>query len=235
MATTLQGKMDHHHIRRHSSHSSSFESSTSTHSHNTDPQPDPLSMAHQLVQRKAGPEPEAEADHDPSSCLSCTRRNVISVFPRFRKVSTRLLSSLYRGSSSSAQQQPQQQTSVCPLDPRPTSAGIDADSVPASRAYPSCGRRAALCLGAVGEVGFGLPVVPEHMAKGCSLLKTTSRSAHVRNFRLDVAQQRVTWDSRKKKKLAHSGFATRGALACPGWLFVVQVRLPSVLSEILSF
>ncbi|KAJ1893395.1 1-phosphatidylinositol 4,5-bisphosphate phosphodiesterase delta-1, partial [Kickxella alabastrina] len=198
----------HHHIRRHSSHSSSFESSASTHSHNTDPQPDPLSTAQQLVQRKAEPEPELEIDHDPSSCLSCTRRNVISVFPRFRKVSTRLLSSLYRGSSSSAQQQPQQQqqqqqTSVCPLDPRSTNAGIDADSVPASRAYPPCGRRAALCLGAVGEAGFGLPVVPEHMAKGCSLLKTTSRSAHVRNFRLDVAQQRITWDSRKKKKLAH--------------------------------
>ncbi|KAI8323181.1 hypothetical protein GQ54DRAFT_296882, partial [Martensiomyces pterosporus] len=46
-------------------------------------------------------------------------------------------------------------------------------------------------------------MIPERLAKGCSLLKTTSRGAHIRDFRLDIAQQRITWNSRKKKKLAH--------------------------------
>ncbi|KAJ2225493.1 hypothetical protein EV180_003379, partial [Coemansia sp. RSA 518] len=43
---------------------------------------------------------QMELDHNAATCLSCTRRSVTGVLPRFRKVSTRLLTSLSRSSQS---------------------------------------------------------------------------------------------------------------------------------------
>ncbi|KAJ2659763.1 1-phosphatidylinositol 4,5-bisphosphate phosphodiesterase delta-1 [Coemansia sp. RSA 1200] len=218
----------------------------------------------------AGASTALEHDHDPTNCLSCTRRNVISVFPRFRKVSNRLLSSFR-----SPQQRP---SATCPAEklasknrdnsvsdniiyptphsrPGPTVASSDTSQkncvLPLQHpyspliplhVYPAHPARAALCLGVRGaspssdsplsvsdaigakpapasadqqssssvagrNSGCGgfvpLPTIPERLAKGCPLLKTTSRGAHIRDFRLDIAQQRITWNSPKKKKLAH--------------------------------
>ncbi|KAJ2783559.1 1-phosphatidylinositol 4,5-bisphosphate phosphodiesterase delta-1 [Coemansia interrupta] len=230
-------------IRRHFSRSS-FGSNNSTTSASTSSSP---SDRHQLESLNKGDTSaatvaearargivEPEADHDPATCLSCTRRNVISVFPRFRKVSTRLLTTLSRGagsnssSSSNGGNGTQQKTgsSLCTADSRQRrrdgsigSSETHPRDLLSSKVYPTHPARAALCLGRLDPEGsrragdisadhrppavIPLPFIPDQMAKGCSLLKTTSRSAHLRNFRLDIAQQRITWDSRKKKKLAH--------------------------------
>ncbi|KAJ1919904.1 hypothetical protein H4219_001684 [Mycoemilia scoparia] len=45
--------------------------------------------------------------------------------------------------------------------------------------------------------------IPPHLHKGTDLIKATSRKFHERNFRIDMSQQRVIWNSKKKKKLAH--------------------------------
>ncbi|KAJ1772951.1 1-phosphatidylinositol 4,5-bisphosphate phosphodiesterase delta-1 [Coemansia sp. RSA 1843] len=206
----------------------------------------------------------SEHDHDSANCLSCTRRNVISVFPRFRKVSNRLLSPFFRGS----QQRP---SATCPVELHSNNgdssatdnaahtetkhfAPVASDAAQTGRVaplplhssipsplhvYPTHPARAALCLGVWGadfkdiansakqapppppssssadrqpasSAAAGrsngitpLPIIPERLARGCPLLKTTSRGAHIRDFRLDIAQQRITWNSPKKKKLAH--------------------------------
>ncbi|KAJ2546426.1 hypothetical protein EV175_005606 [Coemansia sp. RSA 1933] len=212
-----------------------------------------------------------EHDHDSANCLSCTRRNVISVFPRFRKVSNRLLSP-FRGSQ-------QRASAKCPLEPHskgcdstehiayagakqhpggqdpseaaqrggavseslhtqpsllppPLSSSQTSSIMSPLYVFPTHPAKAALCLGiqstdfkdfaaskhvrpssadrqpsASAERSSGitpLPIIPERLARGCPLLKTTSRGAHTRDFRLDIAQQRITWNSPKKKKLAHS-------------------------------
>ncbi|KAJ2162819.1 1-phosphatidylinositol 4,5-bisphosphate phosphodiesterase delta-1 [Coemansia sp. RSA 552] len=165
----------------------------------------------------------AERDHDAATCLSCTRRNVISVFPRFRKVSTRLLTSLSRG------RQPKPAGS-CPVESGMKAADASPPVPephvrdPPTTVYAAHPTRPALCLGpphgrrCASADSFGshtarpdepsgaaapLPAIPARLVSGCALLKTTSRGAHVRDFRLDTAQQRITWNSRKKKKLAH--------------------------------
>ncbi|KAJ2397029.1 1-phosphatidylinositol 4,5-bisphosphate phosphodiesterase delta-1 [Coemansia sp. RSA 2603] len=220
-------------IHRHFS-SSSFGSNNSTTSASTSSSPSDRHQLESLDKQDASAAQataEPEADHDPATCLSCTRRNVISVFPRFRKVSTRLLTTLSRGTSSnsnSGSNGTQQKTgsSLCTAESRQRrrDGSIGSSNAPprdllSSKVYPTHPARAALCLGRLGPEGcrrggdisadqlssaaIPLPFIPDQMAKGCSLLKTTSRSAHLRNFRLDIAQQRITWDSRKKKKLAH--------------------------------
>ncbi|PIA13269.1 hypothetical protein COEREDRAFT_99688 [Coemansia reversa NRRL 1564] len=186
-----------------------------------------------------------EIDHDAATCLSCTRRNVISVLPRLRNISNRLFTTFSRGSLPKA-------PAGCPVESGLKAAGAchaadvttrtEADCTskhnsgradshardPPVRVYPTHPTMAALCLGLHRDIqctcssirdgvsritGPGdrcpqhsispLPEIPESLAKGCSLLKTTSRGVHPRDFRLDIAQQRITWNSRKKKKLAH--------------------------------
>ncbi|KAJ2608936.1 phospholipase [Coemansia sp. RSA 1365] len=186
-----------------------------------------------------------EIDHNAATCLSCTRRNVISVLPRLRNVSNRLLTTFSRGSLPKP-------PAGCPVESGLKAAGTcyaadatvrtDADCTskhssgradshardPPIRVYPTHPTMAALCLGLHQDIqctcssnrdgvsrsaGPGdrcpqhsiipLAEIPESLAKGCSLLKTTSRGVHFRDFRLDIAQQRITWNSRKKKKLAH--------------------------------
>ncbi|KAJ1723462.1 hypothetical protein LPJ53_002218 [Coemansia erecta] len=225
-------------IHRHFSRSS-FGSNNSTTSASTSSSPPDRYQLESLNKEdtsaaRAAAEPET--DHDPATCLSCTRRNVISVFPRFRKVSTRLLTTLSRGTGSSSSSgsnsggsngaQQKTGSSLCTAESRQRrrDGSIGSSDTPprdllSSKVYPTHPARAALCLGRLDPEGsrrtgdisadhrpsavIPLPFIPDQMAKGCSLLKTTSRSAHLRNFRLDIAQQRITWDSRKKKKLAH--------------------------------
>ncbi|KAJ2887017.1 1-phosphatidylinositol 4,5-bisphosphate phosphodiesterase delta-1 [Coemansia aciculifera] len=211
-------------LRHRCSHGSLNSSTSSTTSSSADPRP----------QTNSG-DTSSEPEHDALTCLSCTRRNVISVFPRFRKVTTHLFSSLSRGHQSRAAV-----GGGCPTESciRAVAEGMgDGDpharDLPASQVYPAQPTGAALCLGKWGlhsaasatnsnTIGSGgssnrpadrvshgdqfaihLPTIPGRLARGCSLLKTTSHGAHTREFCLDVAQQRITWDSRKKKKLAH--------------------------------
>ncbi|KAJ2850714.1 hypothetical protein IWW36_001683 [Coemansia brasiliensis] len=189
-------------IRHYCSHSSLVSSASTISSANPDDE---------------DPQPP-ELDHNAATCLSCTRRSVAGVFPRFRKVSTRLLSTLSR----SSQLKP---ASGCPVE-----SGLLASTQkqfharrsdshvrdPPTKVHFTHPTRPALCFGQCTCSKHGtrspnccnrsvipLPTIPERLANGCSLLKTTSRSAHFRDFRLDIAQQRITWDSRKKKKLAH--------------------------------
>ncbi|KAJ2648894.1 1-phosphatidylinositol 4,5-bisphosphate phosphodiesterase delta-4 [Coemansia sp. RSA 1250] len=187
-------------IRHYCSHGSLVSSASTIDSANPDDE-DPL---------------PPELDHNAATCLSCTRRSVTGVFPRFRKVSTRLLSTLSR----SSQLKP---SSGCPVE-----SGLLASTQkqfharrsdshvrdPPTKVHFTHPTRPALCFGQCTCSTHGtrapnccsnipLPTIPERLANGCSLLKTTSRSAHFRDFRLDIAQQRITWDSRKKKKLAH--------------------------------
>ncbi|KAJ2794740.1 hypothetical protein H4R20_006126, partial [Coemansia guatemalensis] len=231
-------------IRRHCSHGSLRSNSSSSASSSTV----------RMADTRNADESPTEIDHDAATCLSCTRRNVISVFPRFRKVSNRLLTSLSRSSQPKA-------PAGCPVESglkatggachaaaaatADTAAGTEADRAPKHsssgrkdthardppiRVYPTHPTMAALCLGLQRDsqctcssssirdgvsrgAGPGdrcphhsiipLPAIPERLAKGCPLLKTTSRGVHYRDFRLDIAQQRITWNSRKKKKLAH--------------------------------
>ncbi|KAJ2711502.1 Phospholipase C, delta 3a, partial [Coemansia spiralis] len=188
--------------------------------------------------------PDAANQHNTDTCQSCTRRGVAAVLPRFRRASSRLFTSLTRGS-------PPPAPSACPMksgltagaEPQPATAhaaaaahvGTSGDGGtteapgihvrdPPARVYPTSPTTAAVCVGipstrrvcsrsgrsvsrAEGPCDRGsllpLPQIPRRLASGCALLKTTSRGAHIREFRLDIAQQRITWDSRKKKKLAY--------------------------------
>ncbi|KAJ2814139.1 hypothetical protein H4S07_000125 [Coemansia furcata] len=239
MADRLQHRHDHHihyqpgeeprSILRHRCSRGSLNSSTSSTGSSADPRP------------PANPgEASSEPEHDALTCLSCTRRNVISVFPRFRKVTTHLFTSLSRSHQSRAAV-----GGGCPTESciRAVGEGTGNDDphardLPASQVYPAQPTGAALCLGTWGlrsaasatsnnnnnNIGSGgsnkptdrashgdqyvisLPIIPGRLAGGCPLLKTTSHGAHTREFCLDIAQQRITWDSRKKKKLAHSKY-----------------------------
>ncbi|KAJ2303338.1 hypothetical protein IWW54_005750, partial [Coemansia sp. RSA 2705] len=163
----------------------------------------------------SGQDDVPEIDHNAATCLSCTRRSVTGVFPRFRKVSNRLLTTLSRSSQPKA-------PGSCPVESGLKAAGTKAARNNGGRGdshvrdppkvHPTHPSRPALCAGrctcsskgtGCDESVIALPRIPPRLANGCALLKTTSRSAHVRDFRLDIAQQRITWDSRKKKKQAH--------------------------------
>ncbi|KAJ2341662.1 hypothetical protein GGF43_006119, partial [Coemansia sp. RSA 2618] len=169
-----------------------------------------------------------DTDDANGPCLSCTRRSVTGVLPRFRKVSTRLLTSLTRrGQAKTA-------SGCCSVDESLKGVGdkgASADSHvrdPRTKVHATHPTRPSVCFLGTCRKGMGTRTecldnsvtrimpecfddsvtgrimrIPERLASGCALLKTTSRSAHVRDFRLDIAQQRITWDSRKKKKQAH--------------------------------
>ncbi|KAJ2082696.1 1-phosphatidylinositol 4,5-bisphosphate phosphodiesterase delta-1 [Coemansia sp. RSA 988] len=230
-------------IRRHCSHGSLKSNNSSNSTFDTVNCSSSGSSTVRMADTRNADESSSEINHNAATCLSCTRRNVISVFPRFRKVSNRFLTSLSRSS------QPKAPTG-CPVESGLKAAGVchavdtttntKADSAPKRssgradshsrdppiRVYPTHPTMAALCLGLQRDsqctcsnrdgvsrgAGPGdrcphniipLPAIPESLARGCALLKTTSRGVHSRDFRLDIAQQRITWNSRKKKKLAH--------------------------------
>ncbi|KAJ2660122.1 1-phosphatidylinositol 4,5-bisphosphate phosphodiesterase delta-1 [Coemansia sp. RSA 1199] len=159
-----------------------------------------------------------ELDHDAATCLSCTRRSVTGVLPRFRKVSTRLLTSLSRSSQPKV-------PSGCPVESGLKAASSRAEKDghnacrdshvrdPPTKVHSTHPTRPTVCVQCTCRGTRSseccdarvtrLPKIPERLANGCALLKTTKSGAHVRDFCLDIAQQRITWDSRKKKKLAH--------------------------------
>ncbi|KAJ2713054.1 hypothetical protein H4S00_005572, partial [Coemansia sp. D1744] len=162
---------------------------------------------------------QMELDHNAATCLSCTRRSVTGVLPRFRKVSTRLLTSLSRSSQSKV-------PSGCPVESGLKAASSRAEKDghnacrdshvrdPPVKVHPTHPTRPTVCVApctcratrsseCCDARVIRLPKIPERLANGCALLKTTKSNAHVRDFCLDIAQQRITWDSRKKKKLAH--------------------------------
>lgn len=177
----------------------------------------------------------ATTDHNvnvSSTCLSCTRRNVTGgAFPRLRKVSNRLLTTFTRtidstrDNLSASLAKGRGDYSTCSVESCANNTAMASGNINChdddgtttllssardprcfSQVYPTCHpARASLCLGKHPE---RLPTdcIPEALARGCALLKTTARGAHIREFRLDIAQQRITWDSRKKKKLAHSKY-----------------------------
>ncbi|KAJ2722647.1 hypothetical protein GGI07_003174 [Coemansia sp. Benny D115] len=149
----------HKHIPRQVSHSSlgstnttSSSSTASTTMSSANASPSDRHQLHDLAQKSSEP------DHDPATCLSCTRRNVISVFPRFRKVSTRLLNTFSRGLPKKPLAAPGAALSTggaaCPAADPSLLGAIDesGDSLlprdlPASKVYPTHPARVALCLG----------------------------------------------------------------------------------------
>ncbi|KAJ2504758.1 hypothetical protein IWW47_002372, partial [Coemansia sp. RSA 2052] len=131
-------------IIRHRSSRSSLNSSTSSTGSSADPHP-PTNSGSEL----------ASPDQDALACLSCTRRNVVSVFPRFRRVTTHLFTSLSRSHQSRAAIGGGCPTESCARAVAEGASSGDprARDLPSSQVYPAHPTGAALCLGKLNAHG----------------------------------------------------------------------------------